>query len=115
MRTDRSVLIVVTSLLAACSSGALLNGAEPPPSTYLKRFTYDTIGHANYVMKYLTDLVGAERIMLGSDYCFDMGFEKPVDVVHGFDWLSDDEKAAIIGGNACKALGLDYPPAKAAQ
>ena len=36
MRTDRSVLIAAASLLAACSSGALLNGAEPPPSTYLK-------------------------------------------------------------------------------
>lgn len=86
-----------------------------PPSSYLKRFTYDTIGHANYVMKYLTELVGAERIMLGSDYCFDMGFEKPVDVVMGFDWLNDAEKAAIVGGNACKTLGLDYPAAKAAQ
>jgi aminocarboxymuconate-semialdehyde decarboxylase len=88
---------------------------ENPPSSYLRRFTYDTIGHANHVMKYLTELVGAERIMLGSDYCFDMGFEKPVDVVMGFDWLSDGEKAAIVGGNACRALGLDDPAARAAQ
>lgn len=79
------------------------------PSTYLRRFTYDTIGHANYVMKYLTDLVGVDRVLLGSDYCFDMGHEKPVQNVLGYDWLTEDEKRAIIGGNACRLLGLEMP------
>ncbi|MDH3737661.1 MAG: amidohydrolase, partial [Alphaproteobacteria bacterium] len=79
------------------------------PSTYLRRFTYDTIGHANFVMKYLTDLVGPDRVMLGSDYCFDMGHEKPVQNVHSYDWLNEDEKRAIIGGNACRILGLEMP------
>lgn len=82
------------------------------PSTYLRRFTYDTIGHANYVMKYLTDLVGVDRILLGSDYCFDMGHEKPVQNVLGYDWLSDDEKASIIGLNAARILGVEVPVAK---
>lgn len=81
------------------------------PSTYLRRFTYDTIGHANFVMKYLTDLVGVDRVLLGSDYCFDMGHEKPVQNVLGYDWLNDDEKAAIIGGNACRILSLEMPAA----
>lgn len=79
------------------------------PSAYLRRFTYDTIGHANYVMKYLTDLVGPDRVLLGSDYCFDMGHEKPVQNVLGYDWLSDDEKAGIIGLNAARILGVDVP------
>jgi aminocarboxymuconate-semialdehyde decarboxylase len=79
------------------------------PSTYLRRFTYDTIGHANFVMKYLTDLVGVDRVVLGSDFCFDMGHEKPVQNVMSYDWLNDDEKRAIIGGNACRILGLEMP------
>jgi aminocarboxymuconate-semialdehyde decarboxylase len=82
---------------------------ENAPSTYLRRFTYDTIGHANFVMKYLTDLVGVDRVLLGSDYCFDMGHEKPVQNVMGYDWLTEDEKRAIIGGNACRILGMDMP------
>ena len=83
------------------------------PSTYLRRFTYDTIGHANYVMKYLTDLVGPDRVLLGSDYCFDMGHEKPVQNVLDYDWLTDDEKAGIIGLNAARILGVEVPAAAA--
>jgi len=81
------------------------------PSTYLRRFTYDTIGHANYVMKYLTELVGVDRVVLGSDFCFDMGHEKPVQNVMEYDWLNEEEKRAIIGGNACRILGLKVPEA----
>ena len=79
------------------------------PSSYLRRFSYDTIGHANYVMKYLTDLVGYDRVLLGSDFCFDMGHEKPVENVKSYDWLNDQEKRAIIGENACRILGLEIP------
>ena len=42
------------------------------PSEYLRRFTYDTIGHNNQINLNLVRLVGADRVLLGSDYCFDM-------------------------------------------
>src|SRR5262249_38258034 len=48
---------------------------KKPPASYLRRFTYDTISHAPEALGYLIDLVGADRVMLGSDYCFDMGYE----------------------------------------
>lgn len=41
------------------------------PGEYLRRFTYDTIGHQ--INLDLVRPVGADRVVLGSDYCFDMG------------------------------------------
>ena len=43
-----------------------------PPSTYVRRFWYDTITHASTPLSFLVDLVGADRVMFGSDLPFDM-------------------------------------------
>jgi len=48
------------------------------PSEYLRRFTYDTISHNDQLTRQLIDLVGADRVVIGSDYCFDMGRNDPV-------------------------------------
>ena len=45
------------------------------PSKYLQRFTYDTVVHSKSVMEFVISEVGADRIMVGSDYCLDMGYE----------------------------------------
>jgi aminocarboxymuconate-semialdehyde decarboxylase len=51
------------------------------PSTYLHRFTFDTISHSKRILEFVIAEVGAERVMIGSDYCFDMGITQPVQVV----------------------------------
>ena len=43
-----------------------------PPSTYLRRFWYDTITHAATPLKFLIELVGVDRVALGTDLPFDM-------------------------------------------
>ena len=43
--------------------------------------------------------------MLGSDFCFDMSYERPVDVVMEHPGLDDEQRALILGGNA-RLLGL---------
>ena len=43
----------------------------------LKRFWFDTITHDPQALRYLIDLVGAERVVLGTDAPFDMGDENP--------------------------------------
>ena len=78
---------------------------KKPPSSYLRRFTYDTISHAPEPLRYLINLVGADRVMLGSDYCFDMGYERPVKVVTSLK-LSRTDQEKILGGNAARMLRL---------
>ncbi len=77
-----------------------------PPSAYLRRFTYDTISHSGEALRYLIGLVGADRVLLGSDYCFDMGYARPVQVVTGLRGLSRSDQARILGGNATRLLRL---------
>ena len=79
---------------------------KKPPSSYLRRFTYDTISHAPESLNYLIKLVGADRVMVGSDYCFDMGYERPVQVVTRLWGLTRADRAKILGGNAARLLRL---------
>ena len=76
------------------------------PSTYLRRFHYDTIGHNNAVMVNLIRQVGADRVVLGSDYTFDMGYDKPVEVVEKLGELSARERNLILGENAARLLQI---------
>jgi aminocarboxymuconate-semialdehyde decarboxylase len=77
------------------------------PFEYLRRFHYDTITHSKEALEYLIGIAGSDRIMMGSDYCFDMGYEHPVEIVTGQTALKDSEKTNILGGNARKLLGLE--------
>ena len=76
-----------------------------PPSAYMQRFTYDTIVHSKSVMEFLIQEVGAEHIMLGSDYCFDMGYERPVEFLERVN-ISSSKRKMILGQNAAKLLKL---------
>ena len=77
-----------------------------PPSSYLRRFTYDTIGHSPAVLRFLIDTVGSDRVMIGSDYCFRMGLEEPVASLMAVPGLSDDDRAMILRGTAGRLLRL---------
>jgi len=77
-----------------------------PPSEYLRRFTYDTIAYSGPIMDYLVGLVGADRIMMGSDYCFDIAFNDPVKIVQGMKSLNEAQRQQILWGNAARLLRL---------
>jgi aminocarboxymuconate-semialdehyde decarboxylase len=76
-----------------------------PPSDYLKRFTYDTIAHSVPIMRWLVDFLGAERIVLGSDYCFDMGYERPLEMVDQLG-LTPADRGLVLEGTVARLLGL---------
>jgi len=76
------------------------------PSSYLRRFTYDTIAHSKPIMEFVISMVGADRVMIGSDYCFDMGYERPVGFVEELN-LSAEERKMILGTTAARLLKLD--------
>ena len=82
-------------------------GARRRPSAYLRRFSYDTISHDPSALLYLIRLVGAERVMLGSDYCFKIGYDRPVEVVTRLASLSRSDQGRILGGNAARLLRLE--------
>jgi aminocarboxymuconate-semialdehyde decarboxylase len=75
------------------------------PNTYLSRFTYDTITHSKAIMEFVIKEVGSERIMLGSDYCFTMGYDQPVQFLEQVD-LASTQRKMILGGNAARLLKL---------
>ncbi len=79
---------------------------KKPPSSYLRRFYYDTIAHSNEILTNLVRQVGADRVVIGSDHPADMGYERPVDIVERLSALSASERELIIGGNAMRLLRL---------
>lgn len=80
-------------------------GLPQVPSKYLERFTFDTIVHSKSVLEFVIGEVGAERIMIGSDYCLDMGYEQPVDILDDLN-MSSAQKKLILGDNAARLLHL---------
>lgn len=77
------------------------------PSDYLRRFHYDTITYSEELLRELIERVGAERVLMGSDYCFDIAYEDPVRVVSAMTSLSEEQKQLILGGNAARLLRLE--------
>jgi aminocarboxymuconate-semialdehyde decarboxylase len=76
-----------------------------PVDESLRRFYYDTVTHDVELLRALVDYAGPERVVLGSDYPFDMADERPVETVRacGFDRATEE---AILAGNAERLLGL---------
>lgn len=79
--------------------------SSAPPSDYLQRLWYDTCVFRPDHVATLVGLVGADRVMLGSDYPFDMGDPDPVGLVARSD-LDKADRARILGQNARIFLGL---------
>jgi aminocarboxymuconate-semialdehyde decarboxylase len=79
---------------------------ERAPSHYLKRLYFDTLVFTHHQLEYLVAQFGAEHILLGTDYPYDMRDEDPVGFVQGSPNLSAEDKAAVSGGNAAFLLKL---------
>jgi aminocarboxymuconate-semialdehyde decarboxylase len=76
------------------------------PQDSLKRFYFDTVTHDASVLRELIGFAGADHVLLGSDYPFDMGAERPAEIVRMLNLAAEDE-ARILGGNAVRLLGWE--------
>jgi aminocarboxymuconate-semialdehyde decarboxylase len=73
--------------------------ARERPSDYLRDLYYDTAALSGPAIAFLTRLVGADRVLLGSDYPFALSDPQPARTVLGAG-LAPDETAAVLRGNA---------------
>ena len=76
------------------------------PDDSLRRFYYDTVTHDAELLRSLVGYVGADRVLLGSDYPFDMGLERPAELVRELRLDPDDEER-IVGANAERLLAQE--------
>ena len=73
------------------------------PANIARRFYYDTILHSAPVLEFMIGHVGADRVLLGSDYPYDMGMPDCVKHVRSLK-ISDADKATILGQHAATML-----------
>ena len=74
------------------------------PEASLDRFIYDTILHAQAPLEFLIRTVGASRVLLGSDYPFDMGTGECVRQVRSLS-IPEADKEMILADHARDMFG----------
>jgi len=70
---------------------------QDKPSDHFGRVFFDSLVHHLSVLRFLIDLVGADHIMLGSDYPFDMGQRDPAGTIRSYGLSPRDEEAILSG------------------
>jgi aminocarboxymuconate-semialdehyde decarboxylase len=76
-----------------------------PPSHYIDRFFVDSVVFDPAALRLLVDVMGEDRVLLGSDYPYPLG-ERPVgEVVRKAGFLTPDQREKLLGGNAFRFLG----------
>jgi aminocarboxymuconate-semialdehyde decarboxylase len=78
-----------------------------PPSSYLKQVYVDCLVFDSVHLEFLIQQMGADHVVVGTDYPFDMGHYDPLGQIDGVTSLSEDDRVAIRGGTAARLLKLD--------
>jgi len=76
------------------------------PKAYLGRFWIDSLVHDQTMLQYVTDLVGADRVALGTDYPFPLGELEPGQLIRSMPW-SDAQKEMLLSGAALQWLATE--------
>ena len=77
---------------------------DQPPSTYLKKLYYDTVTFSPHNLRLARDLIGADHMVMGSDYPHLLGsIERSVSSIEDFA-ISEQEKQKIFSGNVLGIL-----------
>lgn len=77
------------------------------PRDYLGKFYLDSLVHDEMALKYLVDLTGDEKIILGSDYPFPLGEHEPGKLIESMSSLSAESKERLLWKNAAEFLGVN--------
>ncbi len=78
------------------------------PSSYLEKFYFDSITFDPEMLKRLIDRFGADHVVLGTDYPYDMGEEDPLGLIAQVKRLPRASRDLIQGGNAARLLKIKF-------
>jgi len=90
----------------AVNNPAFCKPVDHLPSEYLKRLYFDSLIYTSENLSHLIKTVGAEQIVIGTDFPFAMGNVDSVNHVLSVPGLSETEQKAILGGTAARLLGI---------
>lgn len=76
-----------------------------PPRAYLGKFWVDSLVHDADMLRYLVNLMGANRVALGSDYPFPLGEDVPGTLIESMTDFSQDTKDWLLYKSALEWLG----------
>lgn len=76
---------------------------QTPPRDLARRLYYDSLLHIPEALDYLVGVVGADRVVTGSDYPYEMHERKPVDFVRSSS-LSEADQELVLSGNMERLL-----------
>jgi aminocarboxymuconate-semialdehyde decarboxylase len=77
-----------------------------PPTHYLKRIYVDSVVFTPHQLEALVKVFGADHVVMGSDYPFDMADYDPIAHVASVETFDETTRSAIAGGNARRLLGI---------
>ncbi|MEP9355512.1 amidohydrolase family protein [Xanthobacter sp. KR7-65] len=82
-----------------------------PPSQYLRDLYYDTVVAHPKALAYLVDLVGAERVVFGTDFPFEIGDAEGVKALAALDLLGPQVRSMVLANGARLVSGIRAPSA----
>ena len=77
------------------------------PKSYIGKFYVDSLVHDEPSLRFLLDLLGEEKIALGTDYPFPLGEAVPGSLIEGLTDLSPAVRDRLLAGTALEFLGLE--------
>jgi aminocarboxymuconate-semialdehyde decarboxylase len=76
------------------------------PAEYLRRIWFDSLVFEPHILRHLIDVAGVERVVVGTDYPFDMGHYEIHALLDRVEGLTPRQRERILGGNALELLGM---------
>ncbi|MBL7522151.1 amidohydrolase, partial [Frankia sp. CNm7] len=85
--------------------GDVIGTSALPPEHYRGRFYVDSVVFTEHALRLLVDTIGADRVVVGSDYPYPLGERPAGAVVREASFLDDATRARLLSGNAAEFLG----------
>jgi len=90
-----------------CRPDLCATDTDVPPISQLGSFYTDSLVHSEKSLQLLIDVIGEDKIMLGSDYPFPLGEDHPGKLIESDPVISQAIKEKLLSLNALEFLGLD--------